>query len=111
MLDVGDRVGAWGYDHRAITVSDAAAAGQQSVVILNIRIGVKRDRGDVVDALHGPAVQRFNITERMREAQSGHANLVGGESVKHECIIGVGAVSNRDFANVGGLNASRILAL
>jgi hypothetical protein len=33
------------------------------------------------------------------ELQSGHTNFVGGEAIKHECVIGVWAVGHRDFTN------------
>jgi hypothetical protein len=67
-------------------------------VILDVRIGVEGDCGDVVDALHGLPVQGFDVAKSVGKTQAGHTNLVGGQAVKHKGIVGVGTVSYRDFA-------------
>jgi hypothetical protein len=35
----------------------------------------------------------------MVEAQAGDAHLVGGQSVEHECVIGIWAVGHGNFTN------------
>jgi len=37
----------------------------------------------------------------VRESQAGNADAVGREAVKHECVIGIWAVGDTDFANRG----------
>jgi hypothetical protein len=64
---------------------------------------VKADGGNVVEGFSlRAAVEGFNVAEGVGEAVAGHADLVGGEAVKHECVVGVGAVGNGDFANARG---------
>src|SRR5580700_3323579 len=88
-------------NHGPIALAHAAAAGHQRVQILNIRIGMKRNGSDVIDAFARLLIQRFNIAKGVREAQSWHANLIGSEAVKHESIVGVRAVSDIDLAHIG----------
>src|SRR2546423_2380181 len=72
-------------------------------MVLNIRIGVEGDRGDVVEtlALHRLLVQGLDVAERVRKLEAGYADLVGGESVEHEGIVGVGTVRDADLARRG----------
>ena len=77
-------------------------------MILNVGIGVKRNRSHVVDTFHGLAVQGFNVGERVSKTQAGDANFVRGQSVKHEGIVGVGTVSDRDFALAFGDGRGRV---
>ena len=109
-LDFALRKSLGGHDHGAVAVADAAAARQQSVVILNVGIGVERDGRDVVNAVAFPRllVQGLDVAKRMSEAQSGNAHLVGGQSVKHERVVGVGAVRDADLTS-GRSAARRIL--
>src|ERR1700757_57983 len=67
-------------------------------MILNVGIGVEGDRSDVVNAFLCLAVQGFDIAERMGEAESRDAHLVGREPVEHERVVGVGTVRDGDFA-------------
>ena len=88
-----------GHNHGAVAIADAAAARQQSIVVLNIGIGVERDGGDVVNAVALPRllVQRLNVAERVGEAQAGNAHLVGGQRIEHEGVVGVGTVRDADL--------------
>src|SRR5580700_6451385 len=107
-LDLTLRECASGDDHRPVAVANAAAARQQCVMILNVGKGVERDGSYVVDAFLRLAVQRLDVTQRVGEAQPGHANFVRGQAVEHECIVGVGAVRNCDLTNLtiaGGMEA------
>ena len=91
-----------GDDHRPVTLAHAAAARHQRILVLEIGIGVERDRRDVVEAVHGFAVQGLDVAKRVSELHPGHANLVGRHAVEHEGVIGVGTMSDGDFADVLG---------
>ena len=69
----------------------------QRVLVLNIWISVKRNRGHVVHAFPRLLVQRFDIAKRMRKAQSRDAHFVGRQTIEHERIIGIRAVRHRDL--------------
>ena len=88
-----------GHDHGAIAVADAASAGQQSIVVLNVGIGVERDGGHVIHAVAFPRllIQSLNVAKRVGEAQPGDAHLVGGQRIEHESVVGVGTVRDADF--------------
>ena len=88
-----------GHDHRPVTFADAAAAGHQRVLVLQVRIGVKRDRGDVVEAFQRFAIQGLDVAKRMRELHARHPDLVRCHAVKHEGIVRVRTVGYLDFAN------------
>ena len=77
-------------------------------MILNVGVGVKGNRGNIVDAFHGLAVQGFYVAKRVGKAQAGHANLVGSEPVKHEGIVRVGTVGDCDFAFAFGDGSRRV---
>ena len=109
-LDFALRKSLRGHDHGAVAIADAASARQQSIVVLNVGIGVERDGGDVVNAVAFPRllVQGLDVAKRMSEAQPGNAHLVGGQSIEHEGVVGVGAVRDADLAS-GRSAARRIL--
>ena len=87
-------------DHRPIALAYASTAGQQCVLVLDVWIRVKRNRRNVVNALPGFVIERLDIAKRMGEAQPRYAHFVGGKSIKHEGIIGIGAVGDRDLAKL-----------
>ena len=60
-LDFALRKSLGGHDHGAVAVADAAAARQQSVVVLNVGIGVERDGRDVINAVAFPRL-RFRVS-------------------------------------------------
>ena len=102
LLDLVQREALAGDDHRAVALAHAAAARHQRVVVLQVGVGVEGDRRDVVEGLvDGLLVQRLDVGEGVGELQAGHAHLVGGEAVKHECVIGVRRVRDLDLANTG----------
>ena len=101
-----------GDDHGAVAFADAAAAGHQGVLVLQVGIGVEGDGGDVVEGLvDGAVVQRLDVGEGVGELVAGDADLVGGQAVEHEGVVGVGAVGDVDLLNcgVGGGHDSVIL--
>ncbi len=102
LLDLVEREVLAGNNHRAVTLANAAAARHQRVVVLQVGVGVERDRGDIVEGfVNRLLVQRLDVGQRVGELQAGHAHLVGGEAVKHECVIGVRRVRDFDLANAG----------
>ena len=46
-------------------------------------------------------IQRLDVAERVRELVAGDADFVGGQPVKHEGVVGVGAVGDGDFDGLG----------
>ena len=58
------------------------------------------DGGDVVEGLvDGAVVEGLDVGEGVGELEAGDADLVGGEAVEHEGVVGVGAVGDGDFLN------------
>jgi hypothetical protein len=93
-----------GDDHGAVALADAAAAAHQRVVLLQIGIGVKADGRDVKESLVlGAAVEGFDVAKRVGKAIAGNADLVGGQAIKHECVVGVGTMRDRDIDRCGGV--------
>ena len=103
----GQRLG--GDDHGAVALSDAATAAHQGVRVLEVGVGVEADGGDVVEGLFaGAAVEGFDVAEGVVEAVAGDADLVGGQAVEHEGVVGVGTMGDGDIdecglGNVGAL--------
>ena len=92
-----------GDDHGAVALADAAAAGHQGVVILDVGVGVEGDGCDVEELFgHGAAIEGLDIAEGMGKFIAGDADFVGGEAVEHECVVGIGAVGDGDHAWVAG---------
>ncbi len=61
---------------------------------------MEADRRDVVILVrHGAMVQRLDIGKRVGEFVPRYAHLVRCKPVKHEGVIGVGAVGNLNLAN------------
>src|SRR5208337_3961530 len=97
----GERAG--GDDHGTVALADAAAAAHQSVVVLEVGVGVEADGGDVVESVvAGAQVEGLDVGEGVSEAIAGDADLVGGQAVKHEGVIGVGTVGDGDIDEGGG---------
>jgi hypothetical protein len=93
---------AGGDNHGAVTFADAAAASHQGVVVLQVGVGVEGDGGDVVEGLvDGAVIEGLDIGEGVGELVARDANLVGGEAVEHEGVVGVGAVGDADLLNGG----------
>ena len=45
----------------------------------------------------------------MSKAQPGHAHFISGQSVEHECIVGIWAVGNGNLASVGRRTTVRVI--
>src|SRR6516164_2903122 len=67
LMDVFRRQASRCNDHRTVTLAYAAAAGHQSIVLLNVRIRVKRNGRNVVEALQRLAIERLDVAKGMSE--------------------------------------------
>ena len=98
--------GAGGDDHGAVALAHAAAAAHQRVVLLQVGVGVEADGGDVEESfVAGAAVEGLDVAQGVGEAVAGDADLVGGQAIEHEGVIGVGTVGDGDFDE--GVGAGR----
>ena len=61
---------------------------------------MKRNGADVINALARLLVQRLNVAQRVAEAQARSADFVRGQAIKHEGVVGIGAVGHADFAHL-----------
>src|ERR1035437_1062585 len=93
---------ATGDDHGAVALTNAAAAAHQGVVLLQVGVGVEADGGDVEEGLLlGAAVEGLDVAEGVREPVARDADLVGGQAIEHEGVIGVGTMGDGDV-ELGG---------
>jgi hypothetical protein len=91
-----------GDDHGAVALADAAAATHERVVFLQVGVGVEADGGDVVEGFFaGALVEGLDVAEGVGEAIAGDADLVGGQAVEHEGVVGVGTMGDGDIDRAG----------
>ncbi len=91
---------AGGDDHRAVAFADAAAAGHEGVLLLQVGVGVEGDGGDIVEGfVDGAVVEGLDVGEGVVELEAGDADLIGGQAVEHEGVVGVRAVGDIDLLN------------
>ena len=91
-----------GHDHGAVSFADAAAAGHQGVVVLEVGVGVEGDGGDIIEGfVDGLVVEGLDVGQYVGELIAGDPDLVGGKAVEHECVVGVGAVGDTDLLICG----------
>src|SRR5215468_392885 len=77
----------------AVAFAKAGAAIEQDVFVANGWVGGEADRGDVVGFNERGFVEGLNIGEHVGVLVAGRLELVRGQGVKHECIVGIGGVS------------------
>src|SRR6202011_3107546 len=91
-----------GNNHWPVSFANGAAATHKCVIRLDIGVGVEAYSRNIVKGFSlGAAVEGFNVAEGMGEAVARNTNLVRGQAVKHERVVGVGTVSDGDFADAG----------
>ncbi len=78
-----------GNDNGAVTFAKAGAAIKQDVLVAKSRISSKADGRDVISLSKRGLVQRLDVREDVRVLISRRGELVGGQSVEHEGIIGI----------------------
>jgi hypothetical protein len=102
LLDLRQGEFAGGDDHGTVAFTDAATAGHQGVVVLQVGVGVERDGGDVVEGLiDGAVVEGFYVGEGVGEFVARDTHLVSGEAIEHEGVVGIGAMGDADLLNGG----------
>ena len=97
-----ERDGLAGDDHRPVVVAHAGAAGAEDVLVGQVGVGVQADGGQLQLALEGPAVERFDIDQLVRELEIAGVDLVVRQGVEHEGVVGIGAVADADERLGGG---------
>src|SRR5947209_8317952 len=83
-------------DNWTIAVPHAGAAGEESVLVGDIGVSVHRNRGNVQLASHCPFVQGLNVFQAVFETVSAQVYLVLRNRVKHEGVVRIGRVSQRE---------------
>src|SRR5215475_979695 len=73
----------------AVVIANRSAVRQQRILVVNVRVGVKADGGNVVRAAHRLLVQRLNVFEKMLKVKSARVQLVCRQTIEHERIIGI----------------------
>src|SRR5439155_21375313 len=93
---LADREGTTADNHRAVAITHAATARKQSVLVGEVSEGVDADGSDFKFAAEGAAVERLDVLQFVAELQLAGVELVMGEGVEHEGVVGVGAVADAD---------------
>src|SRR5882724_7625144 len=95
------------------TLNEAALTETYDVTAISFvaqaRVGGKADGGDVVGLRQGGFVQRLDVRENVRVLVAGRGELVGGQGVEHEGIVGIRRMRQLDlhgrfFGLRGGLS-------
>src|SRR5262249_11757930 len=89
-LDVLFFHGLGGDDDGAIAFAETGAAVKEYVFVANGGIRGEADGGDVVRFRDCSFVQSLNVGENVGVLVTGRGQLVGGQRIKHEGVIGVG---------------------
>ena len=95
-LQVVDRHRFAGDDHRAVAVPHAGSAGAEGIGLGEVGVTVQTDGGQLQFGRERPTVQGLDIDQFVREFVLASVDLVVGEGVKHEGIVGIGRVANVD---------------
>src|SRR5712692_3202355 len=86
-----------GNDDRAIALAETGAAIEQDVLVAEGGVGGKTDGGDVVGFGESSLVQRLDIRQNVGVLVSGRSELMSGEGIKHEGIVGIRGVRQLDL--------------
>ena len=86
-----------GHEQGAVAVADGAATGHERVLVRHVGVGVERDRGDLVFARHGLAVQGLDVGQDVADVEVAGRDLALGQAVEHERVVAVGAVGEGDL--------------
>ena len=95
------------HQHRPVAVAHARAARQQRVLVTHVRVGVDADRRDVEFAPAGPLVQGLDVLQDMLEVVAAVIDQPLGQTVKHERVVRIGRVPQREFSFFHGRNGRR----
>ena len=83
-------------ENRTVFIPHAGTAVAEGIHIVEIGVGVNAYSGQFEFAVKCPAVERFNIDEFMDKLILPGIKFPFGKGVKHEGIVGIGAVSHSD---------------
>ena len=86
-----------GNDDGAVAFAEAGAAIEKQVLVANGGIGGEADGGDVVGLCEGGFVEGLDIGKDVGVLVTGSGELVGGEGVEHEGVVGIGRMGELDF--------------
>ena len=86
----------------AVLVAHAAPGGEQGVLVGEVGEGVDADGRDFQLAFEGPVVEGLDVLELVDELEVAVVELVVGQGVEHEGVVGVGAVPDPDGPADGG---------
>ena len=85
-------------EDRSVVLTEAAPDRKQSVATGQVRVRMKRDGGNLVFTLERFPIQRLDVVENVRVSKVAGRDLAGGQAVKHECVIGIGAVGDSNLS-------------
>ena len=83
-------------DDRAVVVAHAGAVRQQRVLVGEVRVGVKRDRGDLVLAVERGAVQGLDVGEHLVDLDAAGVDGAARQAEEHERVVRVGTMRDGD---------------
>src|SRR3989304_157323 len=87
---------------RAVAVAHARAAGTEDVLVVQERVGVEADGGELQLGAERAAIERLDIDQFVGQLVVARVNLALGQRVKNEGIIRVRAVADADQLPGGG---------
>src|SRR6185295_3374477 len=77
------------YDDRSVVIANRSAMRKKSVLLVNVRVSMKADRGDIVRATHRFLVESLNVFEKVLEIQIPSVQFVRREAIEHERVVGI----------------------
>ena len=92
------RAGPGAHQPGAVAVAHGRAGAEQRVLPPDVGVGVDRDGGHLELGPAGALIQRFDVRQLVHVAEIAGVELVGGERVEHERVVGIGAVGDVDRA-------------
>src|SRR5262249_9196740 len=82
---------------RPIAIAHARAVGQEDVAVGQMRVGVKRNRADLVRAFEGGTVQRLDVRQHVLEFVPVRRHGAARQAVEHERVVRIRAVRDVDL--------------
>ena len=87
-------------DHRTVAVPHARSVRQQHVAIGEMRVGMERNRRNLVLAIECVTIERLDVREHVFQLEPLRGHTAGREAVEHERVIRIGAVSDANLHRV-----------
>lgn len=89
--------GSGGDDDGAIALAEAGTAIEEHIFVSDGGIGGKTDGRDVVGFREGGFVEGLDIGQDVGVLVAGSGELVSGQGIEHEGVIGIGGMGELDF--------------